>query len=133
MAPSAASTDWEHILALCDQLVALHPSPVVELNRAVALGRVRGPYEGLQALEKMADHPALQQYYLLSATLAELWMEIGRLEQAAAYYRRAVALYQARTALHVEETAGMRSSFSGAPIMRDAVTLLYAGARLPTG
>lgn len=89
-APSAAATDWAAILELYDQLLALNPSPVVALNRAVALARVHGPRAGLEALDAIAGDPAVARYYLLGATRGELLLEAGEREQASAAYRQAL-------------------------------------------
>jgi RNA polymerase sigma-70 factor, ECF subfamily len=92
LAPSWAETDWRQILALYDDLLRLAPSPVVALNRAVALGMVEGPRAGIEALSRVAEEPRLQGYYLLPATLADLWLRCGERQTAAAFYRRALAL-----------------------------------------
>jgi RNA polymerase sigma factor (sigma-70 family) len=90
-APDFASTDWAYIAHLYDQLYALNPSPVISLNRAVAISRWKGAREGLLAIEPIAGHPALVRYYLLPATLARLWLEAGDPARAAFYYSRALA------------------------------------------
>jgi RNA polymerase sigma-70 factor, ECF subfamily len=92
MAPSYAATDWTQILALYDDRLALAPSPVVVLNRAVALSMVQGPRAGIAALAEVADDPHLRGYYLLPATLADLWLRCGERQTAAAHYRRALDL-----------------------------------------
>ncbi|HEY6323940.1 MAG TPA: DUF6596 domain-containing protein [Thermoanaerobaculia bacterium] len=92
MAPSYAATDWAQILALYDDRLALAPSPVVVLNRAVALSMVQGPRAGIAALAEVADDPRLRGYYLLPATLADLWLRCGDRQTAAAHYRRALEL-----------------------------------------
>jgi RNA polymerase sigma factor (sigma-70 family) len=91
-APSWEATDWPQILSLYDALSNLSDSPVVGLNRAIALSRVRGPQAGIEAIEQIAGHPALARYHLLPAALAELWREAGNSERAAACYRDALAL-----------------------------------------
>jgi RNA polymerase sigma-70 factor (ECF subfamily) len=60
------------------------------LNRAVAIGKWRGPEAGLRAVEAICEHPAMQHYYLLPATLGEFWSEMGEPARAAEYYRRAL-------------------------------------------
>jgi RNA polymerase sigma-70 factor (ECF subfamily) len=85
-APIAAATDWGQILALYDQLFAVEPSPVVALNRAVALAEVQGPEAGLLATE---DLP-LERYYLLHAVRADLFRRLGRLDEARAEYDTAL-------------------------------------------
>jgi RNA polymerase sigma-70 factor (ECF subfamily) len=92
MAPSYAATDWAQILALYDDRLALAPSPVVVLNRAVALSMVQGPRAGIAALAEVADDPHLRDYYLLPATLADLWLRCDDRQTAAAHYRRALEL-----------------------------------------
>jgi RNA polymerase sigma-70 factor (ECF subfamily) len=91
-APTFAATDWRGILDLYDQLLELHPSPVVALNRAVALAEVDGPAAALEALERAADAPQLTRYYLLPATRAALLDRLGRRAEAAAEYRKALLL-----------------------------------------
>jgi RNA polymerase sigma-70 factor (ECF subfamily) len=83
-------TDWAEIVRLYDLLVALNPSPVVALNRAVAVAKWKGPEEGIRAVEEISRHPALQHYYLLPATLGELWSEMGNAGKAADFYRQAL-------------------------------------------
>jgi RNA polymerase sigma-70 factor (ECF subfamily) len=87
-APSAAETDWGQILTLYDQLLALDPSPVVALNRAVALAEVKGGEAGLAALEGLP----LERYYLFHAVRADLLRRLGRLPDAVAAYGTAAAL-----------------------------------------
>jgi len=75
---------------LYDLLIALNPSPVVALNRAVAVAKWKGPEAGIRAIEEISRHPALQHYYLLPATLGELWSEMGDAKKAADFYRQAL-------------------------------------------
>ena len=89
-ASSYKLTDWAEIVRLYDLLVALNPSPVVALNRAVAVAKWKGPEAGIRAIEAIVQHPALQHYYLLPATLGELWSEIGDCRKAADFYRQAL-------------------------------------------
>jgi RNA polymerase sigma factor (sigma-70 family) len=89
LAPNAAATDWRRILELYDQLLALDHSPVVALNRAVALARVSGSREGLAALEAIENRRALENHHLLHAVTAQLWLEAGENANAAAGFRRA--------------------------------------------
>lgn len=89
-ASSYELTDWAEIVRLYDLLVALNPSPVVALNRAVAVAKWRGPEAGIRAIEAIVAHPALQHYYLLPATLGELWSEMGDTKRAADFYRQAL-------------------------------------------
>jgi RNA polymerase sigma-70 factor (ECF subfamily) len=85
-ARSAADTDWRQILALYDQLLVFDPSPVVELNRAVALAEVEGPGAGLAAVDGLP----LQSYYLFHAVRADLLRRLGRREDALAAYASAL-------------------------------------------
>ena len=87
-AVSAADTDWSQILALYDQLLALEPSPVVALNRAVAVAEVRGAEAGLTALDGLP----LEAYYLLHAVRADFLHRLGRCTEAVAEYDVARAL-----------------------------------------
>ena len=98
LAPSFDRTDWRAILTLYDQLFALTPTPVVALNRAVALAEVRGPAAGLAAVDDLRS-PALDSYYLFHAARADLLRRLGRDEEAAAAYDAA----RARTANPVEQ------------------------------
>jgi RNA polymerase sigma-70 factor (ECF subfamily) len=92
-APTAADTDWRQIAALYAALAVLSPSPVIELNRAAAIGMAEGPLAGLtHADEVRARHPELDGFHLLHATRAELLRRAGRPEEAAAAYERALAL-----------------------------------------
>ena len=92
VAPSWDDTDWPQIVGLYDELLVLTASPVVAMNRAIALSRVEGPVSGLAALDSMAGRDALDRYPLLPAVQAELWRESGDLAQAAACYRAALTL-----------------------------------------
>ncbi len=86
LAPSARDTDWPQIAALYSVLVALHPSPVVELNRAVAIAMADGPEHGLALLDTIH----LPGYHLLPAVRADLLRRLGRRAEAAAAYRQAL-------------------------------------------
>jgi RNA polymerase sigma factor (sigma-70 family) len=92
LAPSDGATDWERILELYDALLDLKPSPVVALNRAVAVARVRGPAEGLRSLALMRDRASLENYHLLHAVEGQLWLDSGERENAIACLRRAHVL-----------------------------------------
>jgi RNA polymerase sigma-70 factor, ECF subfamily len=87
-APTAADTDWRQILQLYDQLLALAPSPVAALNRAVALAEVEGPGAGLAGLEDLK----LESYYLYHAIRADLLRRLGRAADAALAYDAAITL-----------------------------------------
>jgi len=92
VAPTYAATDWDEIVSLYDALLDLEPSPVVVLNRAIALSRAQGPGAGLRALGALRGDPTLSRYALFHATLGELSRQIGDVEAAEAYYRAALAL-----------------------------------------
>ncbi len=89
-APSA--TDWPQIVALYSALASVSPSPVVELNRAVAVAMADGPAVGLALIDRIAAAGTLDEYPYLHAARADLLRRLGRLDEAAAAYRRAEAL-----------------------------------------
>jgi len=91
-AAAAADTDWPAIVALYDDLAAVAPSPVVDLNRAVAVSMSEGPGEGLVLVDRLADDPALAAYHLLPAARADMLRRLGRDAEALAEYRRALEL-----------------------------------------
>jgi len=91
-AASVETTDWPQIVRLYDDLLALAPSPVVRLNRAVAVAMVDGPAAGLALVEELAASGELADYHLLPATRADLLRRLGAKERAAEAYRDAVAL-----------------------------------------
>ena len=91
-AHTAAETDWERIVALYDALAQLTPSPVVELNRAVAVAMAFGPAAGLAIVETLTSEPALQGYHLLPSVRGDLLAKLGRREEARAEFERAAAL-----------------------------------------
>ncbi|MBS1842914.1 MAG: sigma-70 family RNA polymerase sigma factor [Actinobacteria bacterium] len=88
----ADDTDWVRIAALYEALAAIAPSPVVELNRAVAVGMAFGPEVGLALLERISADPALRDYHLLPSVRGDLLSRLGRDEEAATEFRRAAAL-----------------------------------------
>ncbi|HSK36773.1 MAG TPA: DUF6596 domain-containing protein, partial [Actinomycetota bacterium] len=90
VAPTAAATDWRRIAVLYDQLMAAAGSPVVALNRAVAVAMVDGPAAGLELMDALAG--ALDGYHLFHAARADLLRRLGRGAEAAAAYRRALEL-----------------------------------------
>ncbi|PZS23671.1 MAG: RNA polymerase subunit sigma-24 [Pseudonocardiales bacterium] len=91
-APSWADTDWTEIVGLYDLLVTIWPSPVVALNRAVAIGYAHGPAAGLTALDALATEPQLAGYSYLAASRAELLHRLGRLTEARLAYQEALLL-----------------------------------------
>ena len=88
----AEDTDWVRIAALYDALAQIVPSPVVELNRAVALGMAFGPEAGLELLETIEDEPELANYHLLPSVRGDLLEKAGRDEEASAEFQRAAEL-----------------------------------------
>jgi RNA polymerase sigma-70 factor (ECF subfamily) len=91
-APSAAATDWAQIAGLYDVLVRADPSPVVELNRAVAVAMRDGPLAGLALIDAILAHGDLSDYHLAHAARADLCRRLGRTAEARASYQRALAL-----------------------------------------
>ncbi|HST68518.1 MAG TPA: RNA polymerase sigma factor [Solirubrobacterales bacterium] len=85
-------TDWVRIAALYETLAQLSPSPIVELNRAVALSMAFGPEAGLALLEEIEDDPALAKYHLLPSVRGDLLEKLGRREEAASEYKRAAGM-----------------------------------------
>ena len=93
-APTAEETDWPRIVALYDAVAQLAPSPVVELNRAVALGMAFGPAAGLEVVDSLTADPALAGYHLLPSVRGDLLAKLGRFDEARAEFARAAELTQ---------------------------------------
>ncbi len=91
-ARTAEETDWERIAALYDALGQLAPSPVVELNRAVAIAMAFGPAAGLEVVEALGSEPSLKNYYLLPSVRGDLLTKLGRFYEARAEFERAASL-----------------------------------------
>ena len=91
-APTAEDTDWPRIVSLYGALAALEPSPVVELNRAVAVAMADGPAAGLELVERLAHEPVLRGYHLLPSVRGELLRRLGRLTEAAGQFELATEL-----------------------------------------
>lgn len=91
-APSAAATDWAAIVALYDVLIQAEPSPVIDLNRAVAVAMRDGPLAGLQLIDTILAHGDLANYHLAHAARADLCRRLGRTAEARESYQRALAL-----------------------------------------
>lgn len=91
-ARTAEETDWERIVALYDALAQLVPSPVVELNRAVAVSMAYGPSEGLVLVNELMNEPSLQNYHLLPSVRGDLLAKLDRHAEARAEFERAAAL-----------------------------------------
>jgi RNA polymerase sigma-70 factor (ECF subfamily) len=93
-AESATATDWRQIVALYNQLVRIQPSPVVHLNRAVAIAERDGPEAGLTHIDALLEHGELANYYLAHSARAELYRRLGRTAEARSSYEKALALTQ---------------------------------------
>jgi RNA polymerase sigma-70 factor, ECF subfamily len=91
-ARTAAATDWARIAALYDALAQLSPSPVVELNRAVAVGMAFGPKAGLELVDTLQSEKALEGYHLLPSVRGDLLFKLGRFDEARAEFERAASL-----------------------------------------
>ncbi|HTS79281.1 MAG TPA: RNA polymerase sigma factor [Myxococcaceae bacterium] len=93
-ARTGEATDWPRIVALYDALVELTRSPVVELNRAVAVGMAYGPSEGLELVDALVEEPALRAYHLLPSVRGDLLMKLGRFDEARVELERAASMAQ---------------------------------------
>ena len=89
---SAASTDWRQITPLYDRLIRIQPSPVVELNRAVAIAMYKGPEQGLCLIDDLLAREELANYHLAHSARADLCRRLGRIPEARASYEKALAL-----------------------------------------
>jgi len=108
----AGDTDWQRIAALYDALAQLSPSPIVELNRAVALSMAYGAQAGLEVVDGLLDAPALKNYHLLPSVRGDLLAKLGRHEEARTEFERAAALTQnerERQLLLARAQTGVRS------------------------
>ncbi|AXC15094.1 RNA polymerase sigma-70 factor, ECF subfamily [Acidisarcina polymorpha] len=93
-AESVAATDWRQIVALYNQLARIQPSPVVHLNRAVAIAMRDGPEAGLTHIDAVLEHGELANYYLAHSARAEMYRRLGRTAEARSSYEKALALTQ---------------------------------------
>jgi RNA polymerase sigma factor (sigma-70 family) len=91
-ARSAGETDWAQIVALYDALAQVSPSPVVELNRAVAVGMAFGPAAGLEIVDALGAEPSLANYHWLPSVRGDLLAKLGRMDEAHAEFKRAAAM-----------------------------------------
>jgi RNA polymerase sigma factor (sigma-70 family) len=91
-APVAADTDWPRIVALYEALLQIAPSPVVELNRAVAVAMASGPAAGLALVDRLAAEPSLKGYHLLPSVRGDLLARLGRSDEARGEFERAASL-----------------------------------------
>ena len=108
-ARTAEQTDWARIAALYDALAQLAPSPVVELNRAVAVAMAFGPAAGLEVVDALRDEPTLQSYHLLPSVRGDLLAKLGRADEARAELKRAAELTRnaSERALLLERAAAL--------------------------
>jgi RNA polymerase sigma-70 factor, ECF subfamily len=90
----AEETDWSRIAALYDALAQLMPSPIIELNRAVAIGMAFGPQAGLELVDRLASEPALRSYHLLPSVRGDLLEKLQRFSEARSEFERAATLAQ---------------------------------------
>ena len=93
-AVTAADTDWARIVTLYDDLIALAPSPVIELNRAVAIAMARGPAAALELVDKLVVDGRLAHYHLLPSVRGDLLARLGRRDEARREFERAASLTQ---------------------------------------
>jgi RNA polymerase sigma factor (sigma-70 family) len=116
-ARTAAETDWGRIVALYGVLGRVAPSPIVELNRAVAVGMEEGPAAGLELVEALAAEPALKRYHLLPSVRGDLLAKLGRHREAAEAFEQAVALTRnvKERALMEERAATARAAAGSLP------------------
>jgi|SRR5438477_5462239 len=91
-AVAASDTDWARIAALYDELGHVEPSPVVELNRAVAVSMAAGPAAGLELVDALTDHPSMKNYHLLPSVRGDLLRKLGRIEEARVEFERAASI-----------------------------------------
>jgi RNA polymerase sigma factor (sigma-70 family) len=91
-ARTAQETDWKQIVELYGELARVAPSPIVELNRAVAMGMAYGPAAGLELIELLIDEPSLKSYHLLPTVRGDLLAKLGRFEEARVEFERAASL-----------------------------------------
>ncbi len=96
-APTYETTEWSRILELYDTLYRLRPSPIVALNRAIAVGKARGPDDGLAELEKIPDPAKLKHYPFYPAAHGEFHLRAGRPTEAETYFARALKLARSRS------------------------------------
>lgn len=108
-ARSAAETDWRRIAELYEELAQLTPSPIIELNRAVAVSMAYGPASGLEIIDTLRAEPSLREYHLLPSVRGDLLLKLGRIEEARAEFERALAMTQ-----NVREQELLRKRITGA-------------------
>jgi RNA polymerase sigma-70 factor (ECF subfamily) len=113
-APAAADTDWTRIASLYDILAQRMPSPVVELNRAVAHAMAFGPQAGLDLVDGLVDAPALRDYHLLPSVRGDLLARLGRHAEARAEFEQAASLTRNQKERGLLERRAARSAAQAA-------------------
>jgi RNA polymerase sigma-70 factor (ECF subfamily) len=93
-AESVAATDWRQIVSIYDRLLRIQPSPVVQLNRAVAIAMCDGPEVGLAQIDAVLEHGELANYYLAHSARADMYRRLGRTAEARSSYEKALTLTQ---------------------------------------
>ncbi len=96
IAESYERTDWEQIVRLYDRLMAMNPTPIVALNRSIAIAERDGPAAGLEAIRAISHPEALEDYYLYPAAVGEMHLQLGELEEAKRFLERACSLTASR-------------------------------------
>jgi RNA polymerase sigma-70 factor, ECF subfamily len=116
-ARTPAETDWPRVVALYDALAQLAPSPVVELNRAVAVGMAFGPASGLELVDGLVSDPSLKAYHLLPSVRGDLLVKLGRFDEARKEFERAASLTrnEPERKLLLDRAASSRPSVSRVP------------------
>jgi RNA polymerase sigma-70 factor (ECF subfamily) len=99
-AKSVVATDWRQIVALYDRLVRIHPSPVAQLNRAVAIAECEGPEAGLAHINAVLEQGELANYYLAHSARADMYRRLGRTAEARSSYEKALTLTQQEPERH---------------------------------
>ena len=117
-ARSGDHTDWERIASLYDTLARLTPSPVIELNRAVAIAMARGPAVGLELVDALTSEPSLRTYHLLPSVRGDLLAKLGRTDEARAELERAASL--TRNGRERELLLARAAALSGHQLSHDA-------------
>lgn len=117
-ARSGDETDWERIASLYDTLARLTPSPVIELNRAVAIAMARGPAAGLELVDALTSEPSLRKYHLLPSVRGDLLAKLGRVDEARGELERAASL--TRNGRERELLLARAAALSGHQLSRDA-------------
>jgi RNA polymerase sigma factor (sigma-70 family) len=125
-ARTAEETDWAQIATLYDGLVHQLPTPIVRLNRAVAVGNARGPVAGLALVDELAGDPALRDYHLLPGVRGDLLVRLGRYAQARLEFERAAALTRnaAERAFLLRRAASLPAGDSGVTLAEAAASFL---------